>query len=526
MPALSDSLGAAERNARGGAVSGKDPERMSEDTWSGSDDTSASDFYPAIDSDDEDNETSYYGMGANEGAEHADAFAAGLRRLLEPSRVTSPPLLRAIVETEVWHVPVLPEGRFLTTNAAAGRYRRAIEAEPQSVKGKRRRRDGEGGVLLPVYAREPAEPSVMLDGRALVRAIPDEVNGLLLYLPERAPRELGTAHFPLLRGLAEAAALEAMLAVPAPGQAEALLRANWWVEKAGDGPAVKTTMEKGRLIHAYTHPERAGNSGRTVAAVTGEVLFRYVVGNPSINGILVNCASITGWGAKAVNHLALSPAFAHRILAGEDIRPGVAPLAARCRGEAELWLHFRRFPWEGREFVENPVAEGVLLRAKVPQGGDWRMQETLGTQRYRSGPIESPAFLLPPPAMTADTAAEPGFGAGPSRILCPGLLARELNAGAFPHGADPARYGRRGRWLILGRLVSAWEQEMSRRRLALATELAKLLPPDADRIPHAALLTVEGAAFLAEHPHGGSRAWIEETVRQAERYTKRWVWGR
>jgi hypothetical protein len=115
---------------------------MSEDTWSGSDDTSASDFYPAIDSDDEDNETSYYGMGANEGAEHADAFAAGLRRLLEPSRVTSPPLLRAIVETEVRHMPDfrLHDGpqkrRRADTAGQSKRSRRALRAREGGETGK------------------------------------------------------------------------------------------------------------------------------------------------------------------------------------------------------------------------------------------------------------------------------------------------------------------------------------------------------------------------------------------------------
>ena len=82
-----------------------------------------------------------------------------------------------------------------------------------------------------------------------------------------------------------------------------------------------------------------------------------------------------------------------------------------------------------------------------------------------------------------------------------------------------------GRSLLFGRLLDERDKAMSRRRLVLATELGKLLPPGLDRIPRSAILTVEGATFLSRHPHGGSRAWIEETIRRAGRYTQTWVWG-
>ena len=55
--------------------------------------------------------------------------------------------------------------------------------------------------------------------------------------------------------------------------------------------------------------------------------------------------------------------------------------------------------------------------------------------------------------------------------------------------------------------------------------VAKLLPSDGDRIPRSAILTVEGAMLFARSPHARTRAWIEATAHQANRYTSRWVWG-
>jgi hypothetical protein len=455
-----------------------------------------------------------------------EIFLAGL-----PSTARSD-FLRSVVENDLWFVPVRDDGSFDVVDTTAGKYRLAIDPDAAgatsnaSIKKKKRKKNGKGGRLLPIYAQEPNCPAVRLDGRALVRTIPEDVAGLLFHVPDKSPRELGQEFFADLRELADACDLEDMLLAPGPGQIEKLKQATWLVTMSRGALHLDTTMSDGRLVYAYTHRDRAGysfhNSSQNVVAMTGEELFRLVAENAEADGIVVNRSSKLGRGENVLNGLALSPGFAGRILEGEDIRPGAQPLPARSREEIELWLNLRLFPWEGRELVEAPYPDHTLIRAVVPQGSQWRMQEALGNQMLLPGPTWSPVFTIPAGSSNTEPEKEPGFGEGSTRILCAGLLAKELNASTL-EGKEPERYWRPGRWFLFGQYQDEVDRARSRRRLAIATELAKLLPPGAERIPHSALLTVEGAAFLGEYPHGGSRAWIEATVRQAKRYTKRWV---
>jgi hypothetical protein len=455
-----------------------------------------------------------------------EIFLAGL-----PSTATAD-ALRSVVESDLWFVPIRDDGSFDVVDTAAEKYRLAIDPEADgatpnaSHKKKKRKKNGKGGRLLPIYAQEPDRLAVRLDGRALVRAIAEDVTGLLLHLPDRSPRELGQEFFADLRELADACDLEDMLLAPGPDQIEKLKRATWLVTMSREALHLDTTMSDGRLVYAYTHRDRVGYSlhysSQNIVVMKGEDLFRLVAENVEADGIVVNRSSKLGRGENVLNGLALSPGFACRILEGEDIRPGAQPLPARSREEVELWLNLRLFPWEGRELIEAPYPDNTLMRAVVPQGSQWRMQEALGKQMILPGPTWSPVFMIPTGNST-ERETEPGFGEGQTRILCAGLLAKELNASALD-GKDAERYWRPGRWFLFGRHQDEVDRARSRRRLAIATELAKLLPPGADRIPRSALLTVEGAAFLGEHPHGGSRSWIEATVRQAERYMKRWIW--
>jgi hypothetical protein len=472
-----------------------------------------------------DEETTARIYGLPSAAERAAAraqFEATLKEIFTASlpSTAGAELLRSVVESDLWFVPVRDDGSFDTLEVKAGRYRPAIEPEPDPSIKKRRKKEGKGGLLLPVYAQEPDRPSTRLDGRSLARTLPEEAAGLLLHLPDSSPRELGREFFAELQRLADACDLEDLLVSPGPEQVEKLKQATWWVAMEGGVPVLDDTADDARVANAFTHPDRVGYSPHEIVPMKGEELFRRVVENDDVDGIVVNRGSRIGRGEDALSGLLLSPGFAHRLLAGEDIRPGAQPLPARSRQEVELWLDLRCFPWEGRELLEAPYPEESLIRATTtdPRASQWRMQETLGEPEPSAGRVWSPVFVVPAAGL-----AEPGFGPGATSILCAGLLAKELNAGAL-YGKDAERFWRPGRWLLFGRFLDAWNRERSRRRLALAAELAKLLPPGADQIPRSAILTVEGAALLREHPHGGSRAWIEATLRQAERYTKPWVW--
>jgi hypothetical protein len=293
----------------------------------------------------------------------------------------------------------------------------------------------------------------------------------------------------------------------------------------GGRPRIERVERHCRVMLAYTHPERAGHLRDGVEKMTGEEVFRLVAEHDDCDGLAVNRGTWTGRGENRLNALVLSPGIAHALLAGEDIRPGAAPLPARGFAEAELWLTLRRFPHEGRRYVDAPYPDVTLLRAVVPEGSTWRMPETLAAQAPYPDLTWSPVFALPPGSAVGEPGSAHGvasLGEGATRILCAGLLAQELGAD-WRGGEDAEGFWRPGRWLPLGRLVSAAEQAQSRRRLAIAKELAKLLPHGADRIPRSALLTVAGAAVAREFPHALSRAWIEATLRQAERYTRRWV---
>jgi hypothetical protein len=373
--------------------------------------------------------------------------------------------------------------------------------------------------MVPVYAEELDPCAARLDGRTLVRSIPEGVDGLLFHLPDRPPVEVDDAFFPTLRGLAEAWDLEAALTVPSEGQVEALKQTRWWVRMSGGKIHLDTSTGQGHVASAFTHPNRAGYAEKELVAVTGEKLFRWVVETDAADGVVVNRGSEFGSGENRLHAMLLSPGIASRLLEGCDLRPGAGPLPARTRAEVELWLNLHGFPWKDRVWVDAPYPDHTLLRVRSPDpdGSRWRMQEPWGEQSSHGGQCWSPVFTLPPGGLT-----EPGFGTGVSPILCAGLLARELNVQALD-SREPERYWKVGRFLLFGRLLDDQDRDFSRRRAALATELAKLIPPGAERIPRSAILTVEGAKVLREHPHGATRAWIEATLRQAERYTKRWV---
>ena len=436
-------------------------------------------------------------------------------------------MLQAFVENDCWHVNLLDDGSHSFINATAGQFRLALEALPaekaipskkKAAKQSKHLRQGKGGKLLAVYQEKPEGASVVMDGRALVRSLQKDWAGILVHPAEGEPFEILGTHFELLNDLADEYDLEEMLVSPGPDQLDKLKHARWWVESSGDEVEADDYLGNGLLVHVYTRPDRIG-MGRPRVPMFGAQLFRKVSRLEECDGVAINVTSMTGCGDRKINGMVLPPAFTHNLFKGRDIRPGAGPLPARNIKEIELWLQLRRFPSRDRRLLEAPVAGEILVRAMVPAGSTWLVAETIANQFEREGPTWSPVFSLPP-ANNKD-----GLSERPSEILCPGLLAKELNAGAFVNGKRGDKYWSVGRSFLIGRCTDAQDRRQSIERLEMARELLKLVPAGQDSIPRDRFLTVEGAAFLSEHPHGASRKWIEDTVKRAETFTRPWVWA-
>jgi hypothetical protein len=90
-------------------------------------------------------------------------------------------------------------------------------------------------------------------------------------------------------------------------------------------------------------------------------------------------------------------------------------------------------------------------------------------------------------------------------------------------GSDPRRFNPGSNFLI-GKKVDDYSIEQAKRRERWASELLKFLPPGVDTIPRDAFHTAKGASLAQEFPHAAKRDWIEATLKQAQKFTKRWVW--
>lgn len=440
---------------------------------------------------------------------------------------SGPELLRDLVESSIWFVPVKDDGSFDVVNAKRGEYKLAI-GEGENVKGKK---GGKGGQLLPVFADDKRKRKfTRLDGRELVRSldgIAGGVEGLLLHLQDKPPLELRKDHFAELRSLVVALDLEEVLGAPAPEQVE-FLKSSIFLIEMQDGKAKINYTNEIRVIDACTHRDRTSKfaSGEYVP-MTGEQLFRLVVEDPELDGVLINPLHTTGIGSQKVYRLFLSVDFAHNLLKGIDIRPGAHPLAARTFEEVKLWLKMRRFPGKDRKLIDAPLPEHTLVRATVHESCAWSMQEGAGNQYSSDGQTWSPVFALPPnvpPAIeTCPYSTKPGpdgYGTGASAILCAGFLAGQLNARFYK---EPETY-KFGRWILFGRYLDAFDLGYAQERLAVARELLKLIPPGENRVPRHCIRTIEGTAYIRDYPYAIEREWIEATIKHAERFQKPFVW--
>ncbi|MCC6796190.1 MAG: hypothetical protein IT366_13805 [Candidatus Hydrogenedentes bacterium] len=466
-----------------------------------------------------------------EKAVQRDQFETKLKELFQTTQpdTTGPELLRNFVESD-WFVAIkadTPHDAALTKesleirNVPKGKYRLAIASQGQSST---KSKGGQGGCLLPVFRNAPDQASRQMDGRSLVRMLPGEISGLLLHLPDQPPKELGNGYFVDLLGLADALDLEEIILHPAADQIEKLKCATWLV--ASKESKLRIEIIDGRnVVPVYTHRDRIAYSSQEIRPICGDELFRYISECSDTDGIVINRQRVLKQTGDSLNAPMFSPGIACRLLAGTDMRPGAQPLPSRNLCEIELWLQLRGFPLDDAKYIDAPYPEGPLIRAKSPRPSTWRMQETLHENGLNDDDCTwSPVFVLPPLAtLQKNMETRTEIAPGETRILCAGLLAKALYANLWD-ATEPTHAWQPGRNFLIGRYVPKWAREHSQYRLAIANELLKFLPPNADTIPRDAILTVEGAAILRNHPHAAQRAWIESTIRQAKRFTRPWVW--
>ncbi|RTL40593.1 MAG: hypothetical protein EKK48_15130 [Candidatus Melainabacteria bacterium] len=433
-----------------------------------------------------------------------------------------PDFLTTIVKQDEWWIATKPDGSLNPIKAEAGEFRKMMEIDqPPSPKRKRQKsaRTGSGGILLPVYDEPPSDKIThKVTGCELAaQTTSKDLDGLLVYSKDQTEFEIDASNFDLMRDIASETDLERWLTTPSPGQVEKLLQSTWYAEFHHSDNINISTRDRLALIH--TRPDRLGLSFNKRVPMTGEKLFRTLV-EQKVGGALVEISRI-GLKHYETSTIILSPAFFYKLLEGEDIRPGAKPMPAQSMDEIKLWLDFSKFPYNNRRFLETTLNGEKLVRVVAPDSSEWQALETIRLEFKKPAPTLSPVFSLPAQENFVDS----GFGPHPSRLLCPGLLAAELGAMAFQVGKYPEKLWQPGRWVLLGRLLNQDDIEDSKKRLRLARELQKLIPPGSDSIPLSAILTNKGMNVFHEHPIAFTKAWIDATVAQAEKYTKSFVWN-
>lgn len=432
-----------------------------------------------------------------------------------------PDFLTTVVKQDAWWIATMSDGSLNTISARSGEFRKMMEQDqPPSQKRKRQKSEytGSGGILLPVYDEQPPEKlTKKVTGCELAQTIGRGLDGLLIHSKDQSEFEIDSSHFDLMKQLADETELEKCLTVPAPGQIKKLLQSTWYAEYHHSDNAKICTRD--RLALVYTRPDRLGLGYNKRVSMPGEVLFRKLV-EQNVGGALIEISRI-GLKHYETSTIIWSPAVFNKLLEDEDIRPGANPMPAQSVDEIKLWLDLSNFPHNNRRFLETTVNGEKLVRVVVPDSSEWQALETIKLEFKKPGPTLSPVFSIP----AQEKLFESAFGPHPSRLLCPGLLAAELGAMAFQIGKYPEKLWHPGRWLLVGRLLNQTDIDNSKKRLTLARELQKLIPPGVDSIPLSAISTNKGMQVFHEHPTAFTKTWIDATVAQAEKYTKSFVWN-
>jgi hypothetical protein len=171
---------------------------------------------------------------------------------------------------------------------------------------------------LRLYSEKPDGKAelVELSGRQVVRRLPEEADGLLLCIPGDVHRELPRDHFPALGILADACDLEDMLAFPGPNQAGRIISSTFYVFKHPDG-SLKTNSvsDDARVVDVYTHPDRASSLDYGILPIRGDELFRKVVEDETLDGVVFNYISSLGPGQDRPRGVALGPGLLQSLIA-------------------------------------------------------------------------------------------------------------------------------------------------------------------------------------------------------------------
>lgn len=445
-------------------------------------------------------------------------------------------LVRRVVETEHWFLPIAPDGDFERLAGSDTRAQRALTRP--LAHGEPERRPGRGSrpptELILAMSVDPGRPARQLTGRELAHAVPPDAAGAIFVFDTGGADDavgLRREELPLLTQLADSLDLEQLLVEPGPGQVKALQAARWYVPVANEQLAPSPPGWGDPTVNVYTHPDRAEAEHAPMIELDGLTLCKQLGNRGDYVGLSVNAGSPVGTGDQETRALMLGPSFARDIVRGVDPRRGAGPLPARTLAEALLWLDLEGFPWEHREIVLAPASYAppengaVMIQVRSKKASTWRIYETSYAQPERRGPTVSPVFAvarpetlpatLPapvPPAflmfrgeflnrdVSALTSEAIDLGEGQTKILCAGLLARKLYE--------------QDHWAPSGWFVSKQERLRAAQLAGWAHELLKLIPPGADRLPHSAVLSVKGASILHTRPDFSERAWIEKQHRR------------
>lgn len=373
-------------------------------------------------------------------------------------------ILRSVLRHPHWHVPV-DEHDHPVLWTLDGREFLAAQSTPQSP-------DGADTHWLTAA------------GRHLMRHLPSDCAGVVFDLGTPAARVIDLAESAdTVADWIGALDVEDALLNPQPGQTRSLLDHRWYLLcDAAGGPLIEEDYPY-LVVHVFSAPDRLESfldsrpayRGSSVIRISGHDLFAELSTRADYDGIAVHYGE-GGDGLTATE--LLGPQAAALFAAGLDGRSSARVLPARTIAEIHQFLDLEGAGREGRLHQLEYLGEELVARYEATVTGSRRTWwfETVD-------PTEDPLDL----------------GAGPSRIMCAGLLAdlvrRRLRA-LDGEPVDPA-----ARASAAG--AARW-----------AREVEKML--DGKTLPRSAVRTPDGSRYLREIPEMATAAWIHDARLRAE----------
>ena len=342
--------------------------------------------------------------------------------------------------------------------------------------------DEDDVLWLCASAAPPAGPHVVLDGRQLIRGLPDTAGGVVLEPETEHAVTFLREQLPSLLAIADALDVQQALLRPAQGQASLLHTAIWRAAVGPDGRPIVHAFDHGELVPLFTADDTADLWLRTelgiadgveLAAFEGPELFAALAARDDHDGIVFDEAS--------AEIPPVGPNFGAALAEGRDERPAADVLPARSVAEIHLYLDLLGADRAGRTHALESRPTGLCAAYTV---------------RWTRFDWGRPAFE---PCEPNDDPED--LGEGPTRILCAGLLLDAVRArlGGYPDDPTAMRPEERPRAASAARWL--WELE-------------KLC--EGDRIPRSAIRTAEGARAFRDRPECTTREWVLAVRQRAE----------